>query len=232
MAKEQGIDFFGVADLAIAESFIQDQGGDYLSKFPKAVSVGIRLLDAVVDQLHMHNDRGAVFAYRGLYNSVNSRLDHAALFLARRIQEEGYQAYPVPASQTVDSDRLTGVVSHKLAANLAGLGWIGRSCLLITPNCGPRARFATVFTDAPLKTGFPMKNNCGDCKACVTICPVKAFTGASFKPSEPREARFNAHLCQNYMKKRQRELGEELCGLCVYVCPHGHHRRTSKHSRQ
>ena len=222
IAKQQGTDLFGIADLTIAQSFICHQGGEYLSRFPRAVSIGIRLLDAVIDELHRHDNPSAILTYEGLYYSVNSRLDHTTLLLARRIQEEDYQAYTVPASQTVDPDKLTGVASHKLAANLAGLGWIGKSCLLITPDYGPRVRFSTVLTDAPLKTGSRMRENCSDCTACVDICPVKAFTGIPFDPSEPIETRFSAHLCDAYMMKRQGNLGKEgLCGLCVYVCPHG-----------
>jgi epoxyqueuosine reductase QueG len=221
VAKELGADLFGIADLTIAQDFVCRQGGEYLGKFSRAISVGVRLLDAVVDELYRHEDSAVICTYTALYNSVNSHLDHIGLLLAKRIQEKGYKAYAVPASQTVDSDKLTGVFSHKLAANLAGLGWIGKSCLLITPSYGPRVRFATILTDAPLKAGSSIGEKCNDCRGCVDICPVKAFSGASFNPSEPREVRFNAHLCRSYRKKREEKLGEGYCGLCVYVCPHG-----------
>ncbi len=141
--------------------------------------------------------------------------------LARRIQEEGFLAFAVPASQMIDSEKLIGVVSHKLAASLAGLGWIGKSCLLITPEYGPRVRFATILTDAPLDAGSPIDERCNDCTECVDICPVRAFTGVKFDPSEPREARFNVRLCRQYSRKREEKMGQGLCGLCVYVCPYG-----------
>ena len=219
-AKELGADLFGVADLAPAQDFICKQGGEHLRKFPRAISIGIRLLDAVVDELPRHEDPAVIFTYRAHWNSVNSRLDHIALMLAKRVQEAGYQAYPIPAAYSFDADNLAGVVSHKLAANLAGLGWIGKSCLLVTPNCGPRVRFATILTNAPLRAGSPISQKCGGCKECVDICPVNAFTGASFDPSEPREARFNARLCRDYGKTREKKFGENKCSLCVYVCPY------------
>ena len=225
-ARELGADLFGVADLAVARDFICEQGGEYLRQFPRAISIGIRLLDGIVDGLLRHEDRATVFTYRALYNSVNSRLDHIALLLAKRIQDEGFSAFPIPASQTIDSEKLRGVISHKLPASLAGLGWIGKSCLLITPEYGPRVRFATILTDAPLDAGSPIGERCGDCRECVDTCPVRAFTGAKFDPSEPREARFNARLCREYGRKREEKLGEGLCGLCVYVCPYG---RFGKH---
>jgi epoxyqueuosine reductase QueG len=221
VAKELGADLFGVADLTIAQDFVCTQGGEYLRKFSRAVTVGVRLLDAVVDELFRHEDPAVIYTYRALYDSVNSRLDDVGLLLAKRVQEKGYKAYAIPASQTVDSNKLTGVFSHKLAVSLAGLGWIGKSCLLITPSYGPRVRFATILTDAPLKAGSPISVKCNDCRECVDVCPVKAFTGASFNPSEPREVRFNANLCRSYGKKREEKLGEGFCGLCVYVCPYG-----------
>jgi len=221
MAKELGADLFGVADLTVAHDFICKQGGKHLRRFPRATSIGFRLLNAVVDELHRHEDPAAIFTYRGLYNSVNSRLDHIALLLAKRIQEKGYQAYPIPASQTINIDRNIAVISHKLPANLAGLGWIGKSCLLITPSYGPRVRFATVLTDAPLEPGSPISAKCNDCRECVDICPVKAFTGVPFRPSEPREARFKSQLCRSYTKRREEKMGEGICGLCVYICPYG-----------
>jgi epoxyqueuosine reductase QueG len=222
VAKELGADLFGIADLTIAQDLVCKQGGEYLRKFSRAISIGIRLLDAVVDELYKHEDPAVTYTYTALYNSVNSRLDHVVLLLAKRIQEKGYKAYAIPASQTVDSNKLIGVFSHKLAVNLAGLGWIGKSCLLITPSYGPRVRYATILTDAPLKAGSPIGEKCNDCRKCMSICPAKAFTGASFNPSEPREVRFNAHSCRSYRKKREEKLGEGfLCGLCVYVCPYG-----------
>lgn len=214
---------FGVADLTSVVDFVGRQGGERLKQYPRAISVGIWLTDAIVNELHRHDDPEVILAYETEYFLVNSRLDNVGALLTKIIRQEGYLADAIPASQTIDSDTLTGLISHKLVANLAGLGWIGKSCLLITPNNGPRVRLASVLTDAPLMTGSRMDMDCGECEACVRRCPVMAFTGAPFNPLEPREVRFNAHLCNDYMKKRAGPLGEEgLCGFCVYVCPYSH----------
>jgi epoxyqueuosine reductase QueG len=58
----------------------------------------------------------------------------------------------------------------------------------------------------------------------VDICPVQAFTGRRFVASEPREARYNAYICDEYMRARLEHMGEGLCGLCMYVCPWGQRR--------
>lgn len=222
--RELGVDLFGVADLIPVREFIKAQGGEYVSSFPRAISLGIRLLDSVVDELYNHDDIVTLASYRGLYTSVNAALDRAALLLGKRIQNLGFKAYPIQASQIVDPVRLEGVFSHKLAANLAGLGWIGKSCLLVTPEYGPRVRFATILTDAPLEAGKPIENRCGICRRCVEICPPKAFTGEKFNPKDSREVRFKAKLCEEYTESRVRIFGDINCGLCVYICPYGNKR--------
>lgn len=220
---ELGADLFGVADLTgrAAHELLLKQGGESVSVFPRGVSLGVRLLNAVVDELYRHDEPGPIYSYRGLYNSVNSDLDRVSLAVAKRIQKHGYRAYPIPASQTVDDRRLYGAVSHKLLANLSGLGWIGKNCLLVTPQNGPRVRLASVLTDAPLAAGTPIKDGCNECSECVDICPPGAFTGASFNPEDPRDVRFRANMCRNYTRQRAELLGEGICGLCVYACPYG-----------
>jgi epoxyqueuosine reductase QueG len=179
----------------------------------------------VVDQLVNHGELVAISTYRGLYTAVNAALDRAALLMAKRIQDEGFRAYPIPASSMLNNGRLEAVFSHKLAANLAGLGWVGKNCLLVTPAYGPRLRFATVLTDAPLLTGGPIKNRCGNCTMCADICPSKALHGRAFASDEPRDVRLDASLCDKYTEDRIKVFGDVNCGLCVYVCPHGNKRR-------
>ncbi len=118
--------------------------------------------------------------------------------------------------------RYIPAISHKLAAHLAGLGWIGKSCLLITPEAGPRVRWATVLTDAPLQhTGNAMTEQCGDCQECVKVCPVGAFTGRPFQEDELREVRYDARRCEGYHKDLEKKMGVGVCGMCLHVCPYG-----------
>jgi epoxyqueuosine reductase len=223
LAESMGADFYGVAGLAPAHDAILDQGGPQVAEFPRAVSIGIGLLHPIVDQLPQHSDRAVALLYRHhAYDLVNQRLDHIASPLAGLIQRAGYRALPIPASQILDDERLCGLFSHKMAAHLAGLGWIGRSCMLITPQAGPRVRWATVLTDAPLEvTGGPVEQRCGTCRECVEICPAQAYTGEPYRLGEPREVRFAAHKCNQYFDRMQETKGVSVCGLCLYVCPYG-----------
>jgi epoxyqueuosine reductase len=224
-AKNLGVDMYGVADLTSAKPYIENQGGEYVARFPRAVSLGTRLLDQVIDQLYNHSNLGVISIYRGLYTTVNDALDRAGFLVAKKIQDEGFLAYTIPASSMLNNGKLEAIFSHKVAANLAGLGWIGKNCLLITPEYGPRVRLATVLTDAPLVTGSPIKNRCGDCTRCTDICPSKAILGRTFSQDEPRDMRLTANLCDEYTENRIRVFGDINCGLCVYACPHGSKRR-------
>ncbi|CAJ35587.1 4Fe-4S double cluster binding domain-containing protein [Methanocella arvoryzae] len=222
IARQEGVDFFGIADLAVAKEELARQGGPGMAKYPRAISLGIRLFDEIVDQLPDRKSRAVAVSYRThCYDVINLRLDEVASKIAGEVQRAGHRAYPVPASARTDDERICAVFSHKLAAHLAGLGWIGKSCLLVTPEAGPRVRFVTVLTDALLPAGEPMEVQCGNCTECVDACPVQAFTGRNFREDEPREARYDARKCEAYFKAMEKESGPAVCGMCLYACPHG-----------
>jgi epoxyqueuosine reductase len=223
LATDAGCDYFGVADLSSAQPTVADQGGSLVQGYPYAISVGIAVPGSIVDQLPNRSNPAVAVAYRHhSYQVINQRLDLLTSRIAGSLQKEGHRALPVSASERYDNERICAVFSHKLAAHLAGLGWIGKSCLLITPRAGPRVRWASVLTDAPLKsTGQPMPEKCGSCSECVDICPADAFTGQPFHEDEPRSVRYDARKCQEYHAVAEETIGHRVCGLCVYVCPHG-----------
>lgn len=220
-SRQKGADLVGVADLAPARDFIASKSPSYLVQLPRAVSLGIRLNDLIVD----HNDPNqpqekSPYLYHA-YQVVSPALNGLAYDVARWLTRKKFQAYPVSSSGQFDTEKLQGLFSHKLAAHLAGLGWIGKSCLLVTESFGTRVRWVTVLTDAPLATGHPLEKNCGDCQICVRACPPRAFTGKAFRPVDPREVRFDAFKCHEYRMTRG-------CGVCVSSCPVGQERLRSK----
>ena len=223
ITASSGCEFLGVADLAIAEQLIREQGGVTVAGFPKAVSIGIALPHAIVDQLPNRADPAVAANYRSHAGEViNERLNTVASRVAGVLQGQGYKALPIPASATTDEEGNCGVFSHKLAAHLAGLGWIGKSCMLVTPEMGPRVRWISVLTDAPLPTtGGPTEEKCRSCTDCVDICPAQAFTGRRFLADEPRSARYDAAKCSEYYGELAKDAGSGVCGLCLYVCPIG-----------
>lgn len=185
--------------------------------------MGNRFTDKIVGMIAGRNDRTGAARYRhNRYEVVNQALEGMALRVANTLQRQGYRAFPIPASKRVSDQQIAGIFSQKLAAHLAGLCWIGKSCLHVTPDHGLRVRWTAVLTDAPLApTGTPMKPRCGKCTECVDICPVPAFTGRPFREDKPREARFDATACDRFFKEHEAGSNPGVCGLCLYVCPHG-----------
>jgi epoxyqueuosine reductase len=230
LAMSLGADYFGIADLSEAHNYILEQGGPEIAQYPFAISIGIVLLDPLVELLPTREKNGAGILYRHhAYDVVNAALDQIALRVANVLQRAGYRALPIGASRRTDDARICGPISHKLAAHLAGLGWIGKSCLLVTPDHGPRVRWVTVLTDAPLApTGSSIESRCGDCRECVNACPVQAFTGRSFDPDEPREARYDARSCERHFQDEEKRIGVAVCGMCLWVCPFGRVQRTTR----
>lgn len=220
-AREKGADLFGVADLAPAREAVLAQGGERVGRFPRAVSLGMRLSDAIVEGHDPNEPRRDSLYWHHVYDVVSAALNFIANDVARWLAARGCEVFPIPASTPYDLAKLQGVFSHKLAAHLAGVGWIGKSCLLLTESFGPRVRFVSVLTDAPLETGKPFDKPCGKCRVCVEACPVHAFAGRDFQPDEGRDLRFDVAKCSDYRR-------EHPCGRCVSSCPHGARKKREK----
>lgn len=182
--------------------------------FPYAVTIAYKLSDAILKTI----DGAPTMPYFQHYRAVNAMLDRLALDCTRFIEERGYAAFPVAASQS--TGRYRGYFPHKTGAVLSGLGYIGRNCLLITPEYGSKVRLATVLTDMPLEAQRPrVPFLCGECRACVEACKAGAVSGRAYDESEGRDGFFDAEKCSEYMKKFK-DIGRgAVCGLCIKACP-------------
>lgn len=218
ISRENGATLFGVADLLPHQEYIREIYGPSLLDYPRAISIGVPYPREVVNQLL----QGPTHTYLYYYKILNTKLDDIALQVAVALEAEGYRSFPVPASQRVTDDRLAGIFSHRMAAHLAGLGWIGRNSSLITPAYGPRLRLVTILTDATLAGDAPFEGEgCGDCMRCVAACPSGAITGEPFRREDPLEKRFIGHLCDEHLSRVRNTFGKRICGKCLASCPYG-----------
>lgn len=183
-----------------------------------AVSIAVRLSDSVIDEISW----GPTKKYAAYYHVVNALLTSLALNTSKLIRSFGYEAFPVPVSQIADKKELKAIVSHKTAANRAGLGWIGKNALLVTPEFGPRIRLVTILTDYPFQS-IPSfeKDRCNDCLKCAEICPAKAIRGNNWETGVERDALIDVRLCNELIEKNKIVFNAPICGQCIGVCPVG-----------
>ena len=214
LLKKGGAMQSGVADLKQVRNIIASES---LREFDRAISFAVSFPRAVIDEL----SAGPSHTYLYYYRVVNTLIDELSLKLSAFLETNGFTAYPIPSSQRAGKDRLESIFPHRLAASLAGLGWIGKSGCLINKNAGPRLRLGTVLTNANLPADKPVEILCGDCKACVEACPSGAIIGKSFSPDAPYSERLNPSLCDKYQNQVRDRFGKRVCGLCIAACPYG-----------
>ncbi len=204
------------------DELISEVGFSYIDNTPFeglhiAVSLVVRLSDAVVDEIEEEPTK----TYFHHYRTVNAYIDRAAEKLVLLLNRNGYRAAAVPASQSVGE--YAGRFSHKKCAVKAGLGSIGKSALFLSYKYGPRVRLGTVFTNAPIDTeSHEYRDLCGDCKICAESCRAMAIRGINYVPGMERSEIFDAHACSEFMKKEFQSIGRgAVCGVCMRVCPRG-----------
>ena len=177
-----------------------------IEKFPRAIVFGILLSKSVLETV---TDRPSLI-YKHHYKTVNWILDQTAFHLAQFIEKKGTKAIAIPASQTIDWQNQRGHISHKILAQAAGLGYIGRSGLLVHPTYGAQVRYVSILTDLHFEPDTPLDLDCGTCTKCINLCPAHAVT----------EHGVDIHRCYEKLREfsRIRGIGQHICGVCVKAC--------------
>jgi len=208
LCHQWGGSLFGVADL---RSFKREEillPPSLMDKLSYGISVGFHLSDAILEEI-LNQPTPLYFHH---YQRVNILLDTVGLMVTSAIQDLGYQAMSIPASQIVDWKTQKGHLSHKHVASAAGLGWIGRNNLLVNEEFGSRIRLATVLTDLPLVISPPSIKDCGSCLDCLSVCPAGAI--------KVRQEEFDHLRCYEQLRTFAKTLhfSHNICGVCVKAC--------------
>jgi epoxyqueuosine reductase len=226
-ARGWGADLVGIADLALLEG-IETTPEDLLAGYTRAVSIAVRLADGVIDPIA---DRPTPI-YQQHYMRVNALLDDIALRVSQVIQNLGGRSLPIPASHVLDQVAWTSYISHKAVAIAAGIGWQGKSLLVVSRAYGPRIRLVTVLTDLALEPDEPVKNLCAKCTACADACPAQAIRNVNTdRHYVDREEALFFQRCADKVSKEFRQLpfiDNPICGVCIRACPFGQKKRRAQ----
>ncbi|MFX1528257.1 MAG: 4Fe-4S dicluster domain-containing protein [Promethearchaeota archaeon] len=196
--KNLDIDIFGFADMHLLlemETGIPTDLKKFINMFPYAIVLG-----AQYGKLGKKASGGKTALF----------LEEAAFSIMEYLESKGYKQLIIHTEDEFDPINRLGFMSLKLLAKTAGLGWQGRSLLIISPEYGPLHRLIAILTDLPLQTNQVIKNKCGNCRRCIEACPQSALNFVAFEdhPSH-REEVLDIKTC----------LGDNGCLVCLLSCP-------------
>ncbi|GAK59481.1 iron-sulfur cluster binding protein [Candidatus Vecturithrix granuli] len=197
--RSLGVDVVGIADLKLlggmSIGIIASDSADFLRRYQWAIVLGAQL---------------GKLGKNVSGTEVNVFLEKAALEIMAYLEEQGYCGLIVHTEDEFDPINRLGLLSLKMLAKGAGLGWQGRSLLIISPEYGPIHRWIAVLTNMDLQADEPIPNQCGDCSFCVDTCPYNALRFVSFDDHpEHREDVLDIRACR----------GDDGCTVCLLVCP-------------
>ena len=158
-------------------------------------------------------DQAVVAIYargRDYHKVLRQRLQALADVIEKKIGPFGYRVF-------VDS----GPVMEVELANKSGLGWRGKHTLLLNREAGSMFFLGEILVDVPFPVDEPITSHCGECSACINICPTQAITAPY---------QLDARRCISYLTiEHQGSIPEELrplmgnrvygCDDCQLVCP-------------
>lgn len=209
LLAEKGAKLMGVADLS----------GIIGAEMQTGVSVAIPVPSNIVEDL----ETAPTQEYYEAYYVLNAMLDNIVSCGTEFLLKNGYQAYANTTKVVKQDDNWCTPLPHKTVATRAGLGWIGKNCLLVTKEYGSAVRLSNLLTNAPLPADIPYnESKCGRCTVCVRSCPAGALTGGLWNTTTNREELFHKEDCMKMQIQRMKQatgIETDLCGLCFAVCP-------------
>jgi epoxyqueuosine reductase len=126
----------------------------------------------------------------------------------------------------------TGPVLERDHAAQAGIGWHGKSTMLIDEQLGTWFFLAEILTTLELPPDEPVPDRCGSCDRCITACPTGAITSPH---------RLDARRCISYLTIELKTsipvelrplLGDRIfgCDDCLDACPWNRFAQESRES--
>ncbi|MFZ4858273.1 MAG: hypothetical protein ACOYL3_17935 [Desulfuromonadaceae bacterium] len=204
--ESQQISLWGIADIS---------GLHPLAEFyPRALSLAF----AYESSFQKYDEA----AYYQLTLDVKEAFEPKFDAVVAYLKERNINHYVVPA-KLKDPENYIPEFPHRLAAVQAGLGWVGKSSMLITPEYGPRVRLATILLADDVEADTPFAGNgCGSCSVCFDACQNNALKNVPWNQSVSRNEQITPAVCSKKREESIPVLGRKYaCGHCLLDCPIG-----------
>jgi epoxyqueuosine reductase QueG len=172
--------------------------------FDNAIILAMEMSKDKIDKAASQETLTMVF---GTYDDLGKAANRIAEFL----RQKGYAAQA--------DHPLGGLVLFPPLAQKAGIGWIGKHGLLITPEFGPRVRLAALYTSienlpfADSNDHGWIEDYCKICGICINQCPPKAILEEKTIHDTGRETNIKQQECFEYFAQYYG------CSICIKVCP-------------
>jgi epoxyqueuosine reductase len=136
--------------------------------------------------------------------------------LADKIQAE-IGSLPESMRAFVDS----APVLEKALAEKAGLGWIGKHSNVINRKAGSYFFLGELFTNLPLPVDTPASAHCGECRACLDICPTQAIVAPYMVDARRCVSYLTIELHGSIPENLRPLIGNRIygCDDCQLICP-------------
>lgn len=168
-----------------------------------------------------HPERAYISRYalgRDYHKLIRQRLEKFAQQLQAEIGPFGYRVFTDSAP-----------VLEKPIAVKAGQGWMGKHTNILNREAGSWFFLGEIYTDLPLPETGPVTDHCGQCTACIDVCPTQAIIAPYV---------LDARRCISYLTiEHQGSIPEELrplmgsriygCDDCQLICPWNRFAQTS-----
>lgn len=147
---------------------------------------------------------------RDYHKVLRARLQQLAERIRGEIGEFGYRVFTDSAP-----------VMEVALAEKAGIGWRGKHTLLLHREAGSMFFLGEMYTDLPLPADAPTTSHCGQCRACIDVCPTQAIL-APYKLDARRCISYLTIELKGSIPLELRPLiGNRVygCDDCQLVCP-------------